>query len=147
MKPNGKHFVVRAVLFVLCAVSLLSAIGNAETVHGKFKLVTETRWGKLLLAPGEYEFTISDTASIRVVTVRSRDSGWSALILPESTSDPSSAQGTSLQLVKSEGGAYVRSLALGDLGMTLNFGAPIPGKVKRLVPPQAPQVPSASGSH
>ena len=30
MKPNGKYFVVRAVFFVVCAVGLLSALGNAE---------------------------------------------------------------------------------------------------------------------
>ena len=72
MKPNGKYFaVVRAVVFVLCMVSLLSAIGNAETAHGKFKLPTETRWGKLLLAPGEYEFTFSTDAAGTMITVRS----------------------------------------------------------------------------
>ena len=147
MKPNGKYFVVRAVLFVLCTVSLLSATGNAETAHGKFKLPTETRWGKLLLAPGEYEFTISSDAAGTMITVRSKESGWSGMIMPVGISDPVSAEGSSLQLAQSGDGAYVRSLALGDLGMTLNFGAPKAGKVTRLVQPQPTEVASASGSH
>jgi hypothetical protein len=147
MKPNGKYFVKRAVLFVLCAVSLLSAIGNAATAHGKFKLPTETRWGKLLLAPGEYEFTISDDAAGRIVTVSSRDSGWSGMIMSASVSDPDSAKGSKLMLSQSGEGAYVRSLVLNDLGMTLNFGVPKAGKVARLVQPQPTELASSSGSH
>jgi hypothetical protein len=147
MKPNGKYFVVRAVLFVLCTVSLLSAIGNSETAHGNFKLPTQTRWGKLLLAPGEYEFTISNAAVGTIVTVSSKDSGRSGMIKCESVSDPDSAKGWRLLLGQSGEGAYVRSLALGDLGMMLNFGAPKAGKVTRLVQPQPKEVASASGTH
>lgn len=147
MKPNGKDFVVRAVLFVLCTVSLLSAMGYAETVHGKFKLPTETRWGQLLLAPGEYEFSISNDAAGAIVTVSSKDSGWTRMVMSEGVSDPDSARGSRLLLGQSAKGAYVRSLALGDLGMTLNFGAPKAGKITRLMQPQPTKVASASGSN
>jgi hypothetical protein len=147
MKPNGKYFAVRAVLFVACMVGLLSAFGSAETEHGKFKLPTETRWGKLLLAPGEYEFTMSTDAAGTIVNVRSEDSGWSGMIMCESTSDLAHAEGSSLLLGKSEAGTYVRSLALGDLGVVLNFGTPKAGKVTRLVKPQPSEAASASGSH
>ena len=147
MKPNGKYFVVRAVSFVLCLAGLFSAMANAETVHGKFKLPTETRWGKMLLAPGEYEFTISTETAGKIVTVRSGNSRWSGMIMPESTSDAVSPEVSSLQLGQSEGGTYVQSLALVDLGMTLNFGGPKAGKVTRLIQPQPKEVASASGSH
>jgi hypothetical protein len=148
MKPNGKYFaVVRAVVFVLCMVSLLSVFGNAETAHGKFKLPTETRWGKLLLAPGEYEFTIATESTGMMVTISSMDSGWSGMVLPKGVSDPVLPEGSSLILAHSDGGAYVSSLALGDLGMTLEFGVPKAGKVTRLVQPQPTEVASASGTH
>lgn len=147
MKPNGKYFaVVRAVMFVLCMVSLLSVFGSAETVHGKFKLPTETRWGNLLLAPGEYEFTITTEPTGTMVTICSKESGWSGMVMPKGVTDPVSSEGSSLILAQSDaGGAYVSSLALGDLGMTLNFGAPKAGKVTRLAPPT--EMASASGSH
>ena len=147
MKPNGKYFVVRAVLFVVCTVSLLSALGSAETAHGKFKLPTETRWGKLLLAPGDYRFTINTGTAGMIVTVRSEGSGSSGMIMPESTSDPASGEGSSLLLGQGESGPYVRSLKLGDLGITLNFVAPKPGRVTRLMKPQPTEVASESGSH
>jgi len=147
MKPNGKYFVMRAVLFVLCTVSLLSMMGSAETVHGKFKLPTETRWGQLLLAPGEYEFTISDDSAAMIVTVRSKDSGCSGMIMAEGISDPLSVESASLMLAQSGDGPYVRSLALGEFGMTLNFRAPKAGKLTRLMQPQSTEVATASGSH
>jgi hypothetical protein len=147
MKPNGKYFVVRAVVFVLCMAGMFSAMANAETAHGKFKLATETRWGKLLLEPGEYEFTISNTAASPVVMVRSEDSGWSAMILPKETSSPVLAPGSSLLLGDSSAGAYVRTLALGEVGLTLDFGEPKAGKVTRLGEPKPAEMASASGSH
>ena len=147
MKPNGKYFVVRAVVFVLCMAGLFSAMANAETAHGKFKLPTETRWGNLLLAPGEYEFTLHTEAASKMVTVRSENSAWSGMIMPQGTSDPISPEGSSLQLGRSDEGAYVRSLVLGELDMTLNFGAPKAHKVTRLMQPQTKEVASASGSH
>ena len=88
MKPNGKYSVVRAVLLVLCMAGLFTAMANAETAHGKFKLTTETRWGKMLLAPGEYEFTLNTNAAGAMVTIRSEGTGWSGMILPVSISDP-----------------------------------------------------------
>ena len=147
MKPNGKYFVVRAVLLVLCITGSFAAMANAETMHGKFKLTTETRWGKLLLAPGEYEFTFNTDAPGTMVTVRSEDSGKCGVIMPEGISDPSPAEGSSLRLGQSEFGMYVQSLALGDLGIALNFGAPRAGKVTRLVLPPATEVASAAGTH
>jgi hypothetical protein len=147
MKPNGKYFATRAVLFVLCMAGTFSAMANAETAHGKFKLTTETRWGGLLLLPGEYEFTLNTEPAGSTVTVRSEDSGWSGMVLPEGISDPVSESGSSLQLGESAHGAYVQSLALGDLGLTLKFGAPKAGKVTRLMMPQPTEVATASGSH
>jgi len=147
MKPNGKYFAIRAVFFVVCTVGLLSAFGNAETAHGTFKLPTEARWGKLLLAPGEYEFAINNDPSGRIVIVRSRESGWSGIILSASSSDVQFAVGTRLLLAKSQEGVYVRALCLGDSGVMLNYRMPEAGKVTRLTKPQPSVVASASGAH
>jgi len=147
MKPNGKYFVIRAVFFVMCAVGLLSVFGNAETAHGTFKLPTEARWGKLLLAPGEYEFTVNNDPSGRIVIVRSRESGWSGIILSASSSDMQFAEGTKLLLAKSGEGVYVRAFCLGDSGVMLNYWMPEAGRVTRLTKPHPRVVASASGAH
>jgi hypothetical protein len=147
MKPNGKHFVVRIAFLALCGVGLLSAVGQAETTHGTFKLPDETHWGKMLLAPGEYEFDVRNESAGRIVTVRSKDSGWSGMIMSPSSSDMASAEGTKLLLESSEQGRYVSALCLGDSGVMLNYAAPKAGKATRLVksPPAPTTMASASG--
>jgi len=147
MKPNGKYFVVRIATLALCAVGLLSAAGQAEITHGTFKLPVETHWGKMLLAPGEYEFDVSNESAGRIVTVRSRESGWSGMIMSPSSSEMASDEGTKLLLESSEQGRYVRALCLGDSGVMLNYAVPKAGKVTRLVKsqPAATTMASASG--
>jgi len=148
MKPNGKYFVVRVVLLTLCTVGLFSVLGSAETVRGNFKLANETHWGKLLLAPGEYEFTVNDQLVGKMVTVRSVDSGWSGMILPEGTSDLRAGTESTLTLSKSPDGAYVQALSLSDSGVTLHYGTPKAGRLTRLAKSQATStVATASGGH
>jgi hypothetical protein len=146
MKPNGKTFVVRAVLFVVCAVGLFSSLAGAQTVHGTFKLPVEAHWGMMVLAPGEYEFVVDTGSFTRMITVRSKDSGWSGMVLSESASDASSATGASLMLAKSEDGMYVRTLYLNDAGVALNFGAP-KTRMTKLGKSATPTMASASGTH
>jgi hypothetical protein len=146
MKPNGKFFVVRAVLLTLCAVSLFSTFGSAETVRGSFKLASETHWGKLLLAPGEYEFTVTDQLAGKMVVVRSQDSGWSGMILPEGTSDLRAGTESTLTLSKSPDGAYVQALSLRDSAVTLHYGVPKAGRLTKLGKSQSTStMASASG--
>jgi len=146
MKPNGKKFAVRAVLFAVCAVGLVSSLAGAETVRGTFKLPVEARWGKMVLAPGEYEFVVDTDSLTRMITIRSRDSGWSGMVLSESAAEISSAPGASLMLAKSEDGMYVQTLYLKDAGVALNFGAP-KSRMAKLAKSSPPTVVSASGTH
>ena len=143
MKPNGKQFAVRVVFLGLCVVGLLSAIGQAETARGTFKLPVETHWGSMVLAPGEYEFRVSDG----LVTVRSKESGSSGMVLSRSSSEVRSQSGTKLILMKSGEGTYVKALTLGDSGMMLTYGMPTSGKEVHLVKqsPKPAVVASASG--
>ena len=146
MKPNGKYLVVRVVLVALCAVTVLATRGQAQTTRGSFKLPVEAHWGKMVLAPGEYDFTISDGLEGRIATVRSRETGLSGMIMSADTSELGSDKETKLLLSKSEMGVYVRALCLGDSGIMLNYGIPKLGKMTRLAPPRSATMASASGA-
>jgi hypothetical protein len=145
MKPNGKYFAVRiavrAAVLTLFALGALTTLASAESVHGNFKLATETHWGRLLLTPGEYEFTMSKDTSGYMVTVRSRETGWSGMVLAEAISDTTSSDDTRLVLEKSEDGFYVRQLCLGDSGITLDYALSKSGKLTRLA-----KAPATSGA-
>lgn len=148
MMPNGKYSVMGAFLAALYAVVMFSAVGDAETVSGKFKLTTETRWGRIALAPGEYNFTFDSDASSRIVRVQSPDSGWSAMVMATALSDAMAKHGSGLELSKSEVGPYVKKLSLGDLGLALEFSVPKPGREARLTKFRPPLTKaSASGSN
>src|SRR5437879_12124205 len=99
MKPNRKYFVVRVVLVALCAVTLFNIAGQAQTTHGNFKLPVETHWGKMVLAPGEYEFTISDALAGKILTVRSTVNGWCGMVMSADASDLGSDKVTKLFLI------------------------------------------------
>lgn len=143
MKPNGTCFRVRELLFLVCAVGLLGGLGNTQTLHGRFQLPREVYWGRMVLAPGEYELT-TDTGS-RVVTVRSRDAGWTAMILSTSSSDLRGESGSGLTLAASENAVYVKALYLGDLGVKLNFDMP-QGKLTRFPKSHSTTIAAASGT-
>jgi hypothetical protein len=145
MKPNGKQFAVRSFAVVLLAVGLLSSFGVAETVHGAFKLPVQARWGTMLLAPGDYEFTADSRGGGSLVTVRSMDSQQSGMVMSATTSIVQ-ASGSGLKLGESEGVKYVKTLYLGDLDVQLNFGAP-KSKIVKLAKSQSPTMASAAGSH
>jgi hypothetical protein len=119
MKPNGKMFAVRVVLLAVCAVGLFSAVAGAETVHGTFKLPVETHWGRMVLSPGEYEFTVDTTGPSRVVTLHSKDSGWSGMVLSRSVSETTATSASKLELAKFDGVTYVQTLYLDDAGVAI----------------------------
>jgi len=99
-----------------------------------------------VLAPGEYEFAVDMESLSRMVTIRSRDSGWSGMVLSESLSDISSAAGESLMLAKSEQGMYVQKLSLNEEGIAMNFAAP-KTKMSKLAKSTSPATASAAGMH
>ena len=147
MKPNGKKLVVRAAFFVMCAVAVLSTFGNAQTVHGNFKLPVQAQWGTMLLVPGDYEFNVDTRSGVSIVMVRSVDSQWSGMAMSASSSASGAKPGSELSLGKSEGVTYVKALYLGDLGVELNFGAPNVIKTAKLYKSQPATLAAASGSH
>lgn len=144
MKPNGKMFAVRVVLFAVCAVGLFSALAGAETVRGTFKLPVAARWGRMVLSPGEYEFVVDTGGVTRVVTVRSKDTGVSGMILATTIDGAYSLSGSAMKLAVSDESRYVKTLYLYDAGVALEFTVP-KTKMTKLAKSSSPAMSSASG--
>jgi hypothetical protein len=147
MKPNGKKLVVRATFFVMCAVAVFSTFGNAQTVHGSFKLPVQARWGTMSLAPGDYEFSVNTRSGGSIVMVRSLDSKWSGMAMSASFSASGAKPGSGLTLSNSEGMTYVKALYIGDIGEELNFATPRISPASKLAKSQTATMASASGAH
>jgi len=145
MKPNGKMFAVRVVLFSVCAVGLFSGFAGAETVRGTFKLPVAAHWGKMMLEPGEYEFVVDTTSATRVVTVTSKATGWSGMILASAVDESRVSPGSMMKLAKSQDATYIKTLYLDDAGVALEFS--VPGALTKLAKAASPTMASASGTH
>lgn len=145
MKPNGKMFAVRMVLFAVCAVCLLSDLSKAETVRGTFKLPVAAHWGKMELQPGEYEFVVDTSSATRVVTVTSKSTGWSGMILASAVDEERISSGSEMTMATAEGGTYVKTLYLNDAGVALEFSVPKP--MTKLAKAVSRTVASASGTN
>lgn len=145
MKPNGKMFAVRVVLFSVCAVGLFSGLAGAETVRGTFKLPVAAHWGKMELQPGEYEFVVDTASATRVVTVTSKATGWSGMILASAVDESRMSSGSEMTLAKSEDASYIKTLYLEDAGVTLEFS--VPGALTKLAKAGPSTMASASGTH
>ena len=145
MKPNGKMFAVRMLLFAVCAVFLLSDLSKAETVRGTFKLPVAARWGNVVLEPGEYEFVVDTASATRIVTVTSKTTGWSVMILSSGIADARMSGASSLTLANSDRAKYVKTLYLNDAGTALEFS--VPKAMAKLAKAASPTVTSPSGAH
>jgi hypothetical protein len=142
MKPNGKTFAVRMVLFAVCAVCLLSDLSKAETVRGTFKLPVAAHWGTMVLEPGEYQFSIDTASATRMLVVHSTTSSFTGMVLNSTIADMGTAKGSTLALSKVEDATYVEALYLPDAGIALKFGVPT-----KLARPSKPTTMAASGTH
>jgi len=145
MKPNGKMFAVRMVLFAVCAVCLLSDVSKAETVRGTFKLPVAAHWGKMVLEPGEYAFVVDTTSATRIVTVTSQSTGWTGMILASAVDERRMSSESELTMAGSDGVTYVKTLYLKDAGVALEFS--VPKAMTKLAKAASPTVASASGLH
>ena len=146
MKPNGKMFAVRVVLFVVCAVGLFSTVAEAGTVRGTFKLPVAAHWGTMALSPGEYEFVVDTGSVTRVVTVRSKDTGWSGMVHATAMDCTYSTAGSEMKLATYDKARYVKALYLYDAGVALEFAVPKP-RMTKLAKSTLPVMSSASGTN
>jgi hypothetical protein len=95
---------------------------GSEISRGNFTLPVETHWGKLVMAPGPYSYTL-DRASVGfVISVRAQ--GKSGMIPIPITGDVSTGEtstSSSLQLVAKDGETSVSSIHFAHLGLTLRY--------------------------
>ena len=112
---NIRNFVV---LFSILAAAVA---GNAQaTLHGKFQLASETRWGKAVLPAGEYSLTIESAAEPVRVIIQAVN-GKSATMTFAISSTDAAPGGSYLFITGSGADRMVRSFNLPQLGTSLIF--------------------------
>ena len=112
---NIRNFVV---LFSIVAGAVAA---NAQaTLHGKFQLTSETRWGKAVLPAGEYSLTIDSMQKPVRMFIQAANGKAGAVALARISEGP--APGGSYLFITGQGAdREVRSINLPQLGTSLIY--------------------------
>jgi len=112
---NIRNFVV---LFSIIA-GAVAANGQAS-LHGKFQLASETRWGKAVLPAGNYSLTIESAAQPVRILIQAVNGKSAAMAFAVSSTDSASG-GSYLFITGSGADRRVRSFNLPQLGTSLIY--------------------------
>jgi hypothetical protein len=104
---------------------------------GSFTLPFQARWGRVVLSPGEYSFTLDHDSLAGKVTIQAESGRYVGVIMNQVFSDQQTVDRSELVLVRSGGTYAVRALRLEELGMTLEYSVP---KGEKQLITQAPQL-------
>ncbi len=61
MKSVHSFSVVRALIVAISTLSMFSTLAYAQDAVGKFTLPYEVHWGKAILDPGDYKYSIESS--------------------------------------------------------------------------------------
>ena len=112
---NIRNFVV---LFSIVAGAVAA---NAQaTLHGKFQLASETRWGKAVLPAGEYSLTIESAQQPLRIIIQAVNGKASAMAFADTSVDAAPG-GSYLFITGSGADRMVRSLNLPQLRRSLVY--------------------------
>jgi len=112
---NIRNFVV---LFSIVAATVAA---NAQaTLHGKFQLTSETRWGKAVLPAGDYSLTIESADQPVRIVIQAVNGKSAAMTFAVSSSDAAPG-GSYLFITGSGANRMVRSFNLPQLGTSLIY--------------------------
>jgi hypothetical protein len=124
MKSIRNAVFFRALVLAVGILGASATSAYAQSANGAFTLTHQTRWGGMLLAPGDYKFSLespSFPAQIKVQKV----GGQLAIVLPQGISTETLTDGSKLILGHDASGqSFVSALDLEELGMRLVFATP-----------------------
>jgi hypothetical protein len=112
---NIRNFVV---LFSIVAAAV--AVNAQTTLHGKFQLASETRWGKAVLPAGEYSLRIDSAQEPIRLIIQAQNGKTATMAFAESSVDATPG-GSYLFITGSGADRMVRSLNLPQLGRSLIY--------------------------
>ncbi len=124
MNPTRNVKQVGLILLAVLAVVLFGSPASAQealvATKGEFTLSHEVRWGKALLTPGQYSFSITNSGSTAILTVRGNKQ--STFVMTAAISSCQSCGSSALVILNRQGQRSVQKLRLARAGFVLYYG-------------------------
>ena len=125
MKSIHSSSLLKVLVLALGVLGASATSAQAQSVNGKFTLTHETRWGSVVLTPGEYRFSLQSPSLPAPIMVGKAGAPAVAVVLPQAVSTEQLTDTSSLVLSHNERGeSFVSGLYLGNLGLSLHYAAP-----------------------
>ena len=125
MKSIRSSSLLKVLVLSLGVLGASVSSAHAQTASGKFTLTHETRWGSVLLAPGDYTFSLKSPSLPAPIMVGRAGTPAVAVVLPQAVSSEQLMETSRLVLSHdARGESFVSALYLGDLGLSLHYAAP-----------------------
>ncbi|MGA7917849.1 MAG: hypothetical protein WCA00_21615 [Candidatus Acidiferrales bacterium] len=124
MKVLRSYTHVAVLLLGLLSSTVVPMAAHADNVTGRFTLTSEAHWGRTILPPGEYTYSVSAEDVMPIVIVRSARGNLGAFVFPTSVSENPGGEADKLVLEKTNGGMVVTSLYVKDRGVILHYRVP-----------------------
>jgi hypothetical protein len=125
MKSIRSSMLFKVFIVAIGVLGASASPAHAQSAGGKFTLTHETRWGNVLLSPGDYTFSLLSPSLPAPIVVSQIGSARIAVVLPRVISTETFTESSTLLLTRDESGeSSVSALYLGDLGMSLQYAPP-----------------------
>lgn len=112
-------FLALALLAGIFSIGNLEAQQAAPATTGEFTLPFEVHWGKAILPPGDYSFTVANAGTATLITIRGKKQ--SAFVMTASTADCNSCGSSALLILRTGKERSVQALRLAKLGVVLYY--------------------------
>ncbi len=125
MKSIRRSSLLKVLVLALGVWGATATSAYAQSASGKFTLTHETRWGGVVLTPGDYTFSLGSPSLPAPIMVGKAGTSSVTVVLPQAVSSEQLTESSRLVLSQNERGeSFVSGLYLGTIGFSLQYAAP-----------------------
>jgi hypothetical protein len=129
MKMIRRFALVQILLLSLLCSTVVPMTAHADEVRGAFTLTTETHWGKAVLPPGYYTFSLATGSAFPTILIRSASGEIAAFIAASSETSTRETAPNAITIEMRGGVNVITELHFNDAGVVLRYAVPA-GSVK-----------------
>jgi hypothetical protein len=124
MKMIRRFAQVQILLLSLLSSTVVPMAAHADEVRGAFTLTAETHWGKAILPPGYYTFSVATGSAFPTILIRSASGGTAAFVAASSESSTKEKTPNAITIEMKGGVNVITALHFNDAGVVLHYAVP-----------------------
>lgn len=124
MKMIRRFAQVQVLMLSLLSSTVVPMTAHADEVRGSFTLTSETHWGKIVLPPGYYTFSLATHDSMPTILLRSGSGNTAAFIAATGEAGTKDKTPNTITITTRDGIKVITELHVNDAGLILLYAEP-----------------------